>query len=121
MSAVDINHLTVTFKRGPSHFNALEMDGLQIKAGECFGLIGGSGSGKSTLLRVLAGLQRDWQGEVQVLGQPLNAQKAFTGALRSRCKWSSRPLMLHCIHCTGFVAACVSRGKSTACLSTKPA
>lgn len=84
MSAVDINRLTVTFKRGLSHFNALEMDGLQIKAGECFGLIGGSGSGKSTLLRVLAGLQRDWQGEVQVLGQPLNAQKAFTGALRQQ-------------------------------------
>ncbi|KIY20474.1 ABC transporter ATP-binding protein, partial [Pseudomonas amygdali] len=52
--------------------------------GECFGLIGASGSGKSTLLRVLAGLQRDWQGSVNLFGQPLHAQQAFTGTLRQQ-------------------------------------
>lgn len=84
MNAVDIDHLNVTFKRGTGHFTALEIDGLQIGSGECFGLIGGSGSGKSTLLRVLAGLHRNWQGQVQLLGQPLVAQRAFKGALRQQ-------------------------------------
>jgi len=82
MNAVDIEHLTVSFKRGFGHFTALELDGLRIEPGECFGLIGGSGSGKSTLLRVLAGLHRDWQGRVNLMGQPLTAQHAFKGALR---------------------------------------
>jgi peptide/nickel transport system ATP-binding protein len=58
------------------------VEDLQIEPGECFGLIGGSGSGKSTLLRVLAGLHRDWQGGVQLLGRSLEAQRAFTGRLR---------------------------------------
>ncbi|GFM80214.1 ABC transporter ATP-binding protein [Pseudomonas cichorii] len=82
MSAVDISSLAVSFKRGLSHFKALEVEQIQIEQGECYGLIGGSGSGKSTLLRVLAGLQRDWQGNVQLFGQSLVAQRAFTGKLR---------------------------------------
>lgn len=82
MSLVDISTLTVSFKRGLSHFTALQVEDLQIEPGECFGLIGGSGSGKSTLLRVLAGLHRDWQGGVQLLGRSLEAQRAFTGRLR---------------------------------------
>ncbi|KPX39356.1 ATP-binding cassette domain-containing protein [Pseudomonas syringae pv. tagetis] len=68
MSAVDIHELTVSFKRGLHSFTALRMGALKIEPGECFGLIGASGSGKSTLLRVLAGLQRDWQGSVELLG-----------------------------------------------------
>jgi len=82
MSFVDISNLNVTFKRGLSHFTALQVADIQIEPGECFGLIGGSGSGKSTLLRVLAGLQRDWQGGIQMLGRPLKEQRAFTGRLR---------------------------------------
>jgi peptide/nickel transport system ATP-binding protein len=82
MSLVDISTLSVNFKRGLGHFTALQVADLQIESGECFGLIGGSGSGKSTLLRVLAGLQRDWQGAVQMLGRPLKAHRAFTGDLR---------------------------------------
>ncbi|RMR28805.1 Dipeptide ABC transporter, ATP binding protein, partial [Pseudomonas syringae pv. coriandricola] len=55
---------------------------------------------KSTLLRVLAGLQRDWQGEVQVLGQPLNAQKAFTGVLRQQVQmvFQDPYASLHLLH-----------------------
>lgn len=82
MSLVDISTLTVNFKHGLSHFTALQVEDLHIEPGECFGLIGGSGSGKSTLLRVLAGLHRDWQGGIQLLGRSLKAQQAFTGSLR---------------------------------------
>ncbi|OCW24040.1 ABC transporter ATP-binding protein [Pseudomonas sp. S3E12] len=82
MSIVDIGSLNVGFKRGLSHITALHVEQIQVEPGECFGLIGGSGSGKSTLLRVLAGLQRDWQGSVQLFDQPLAARRAFTGTLR---------------------------------------
>lgn len=40
-----------------------------VADGESFGIVGESGSGKSTLLRVIAGLHRDWSGELAVGGQ----------------------------------------------------
>jgi sulfonate transport system ATP-binding protein len=41
-----------------------------VGRGEIVSLVGPSGCGKSTLLRLIAGLDRDFRGEVQVLGQP---------------------------------------------------
>ncbi len=41
---------------------------LEIRAGECFGIVGRNGSGKSTLLRVLAGIVEPASGSVQVHG-----------------------------------------------------
>jgi peptide/nickel transport system ATP-binding protein len=37
---------------------------LDVWAGECLALVGESGSGKTTLARCVAGLHRDWTGEV---------------------------------------------------------
>lgn len=42
---------------------------LDVADGESFGVVGESGSGKSTLLRVIAGLHRDWTGELTIAGQ----------------------------------------------------
>lgn len=82
MTIVHIESLTVGFKRGLSEFIALNVEQIQVDAGECFGLIGGSGSGKSTLLRVLAGLQKNWHGSVKLFEEPLRAHQAFAGTLR---------------------------------------
>ncbi|WP_040231180.1 ATP-binding cassette domain-containing protein, partial [Xanthomonas citri] len=41
---------------------------LQLAPGEIVSLIGASGCGKSTLLRILAGLERDYAGEVALDG-----------------------------------------------------
>jgi zinc/manganese transport system ATP-binding protein len=41
---------------------------LTLHAGQLAGLVGPTGSGKTTLLKVLLGLVRPWQGEVQVFG-----------------------------------------------------
>ncbi|KQV61787.1 MULTISPECIES: ABC transporter ATP-binding protein [unclassified Duganella] len=44
---------------------------LQLKQGEVVSLLGASGSGKSTLLSILAGLDREWRGSLQLNGAPL--------------------------------------------------
>jgi peptide/nickel transport system ATP-binding protein len=78
MAVVDIRGLRVSFGEktvvSDAHF--------AVEKGETFSLIGASGCGKSTLLRVLAGLQREWQGEVSLLGSPIKAQTRFQGSLR---------------------------------------
>ena len=45
---------------------------LQLHAGEFATLVGASGCGKSTLLRIIAGLERDHDGEVQLRGRTLD-------------------------------------------------
>jgi sulfonate transport system ATP-binding protein len=43
---------------------------LELHEGECITLVGASGCGKSTLLRIAAGLERDYDGQVRLNGQP---------------------------------------------------
>ncbi|MDM0029963.1 ABC transporter ATP-binding protein [Variovorax saccharolyticus] len=42
---------------------------LELQEGECVTLVGASGCGKSTLLRIVAGLDRDHEGEVRLNGK----------------------------------------------------
>ena len=62
MTIVEINHLQVTF----AEKTAVSAASFSVNAGETFSLIGESGCGKSTILRVIAGLQRDWHGQVSL-------------------------------------------------------
>lgn len=55
---------------------------FSVEAGETFSLIGASGCGKSTILRVLAGLQREWRGGVQLFGKAIAPGVRFQGELR---------------------------------------
>lgn len=45
---------------------------LEVDAGEILCLLGGSGSGKTTLLRVVAGLEADYSGSVQLNGKAID-------------------------------------------------
>ena len=45
---------------------------LQLRAGEVVTVVGASGCGKSTLLRIIAGLERDQDGEVRLHGKALD-------------------------------------------------
>lgn len=78
MAIVDLNALEVTF----GDKNAVSGAQFQVDAGETFSLIGESGCGKSTILRVIAGLQREWRGQVTLFGQNITPGRRFQGALR---------------------------------------
>lgn len=51
---------------GPSNFVALDKITIDIPQGQFFVIVGPSGCGKTTLLRILAGLERQSEGTVQV-------------------------------------------------------
>ncbi|MCW2095977.1 ABC transporter ATP-binding protein [Enterobacter sp. RHB15-C17] len=78
MALVDVRQLQVAF----GEKTAVSSASFAIEKGETFSLIGESGCGKSTILRVLAGLQRQWRGDVTLLGENLKPDARFTGALR---------------------------------------
>lgn len=68
-------------------FFALRDIGLQVKAGEAWGIIGTNGSGKSTLLKLICGILKPYQGTVMVNGSiaPLIELGAgFDGELTAR-------------------------------------
>jgi len=47
---------------------ALENISLDVPGGSLVAVVGPNGAGKSTLLKLIAGLLKPWQGEIQVLG-----------------------------------------------------
>ena len=72
---------------------------LRIAPGEAVSLVGPSGCGKSTLLRIVAGLDRQYQGEVRVNDVPQHGPSPQIGVIfspRSRASAESaaisRPL-----------------------------
>lgn len=78
MAIVNLKDLQVTFGAK----TAVSAASFRVDAGETFSLIGASGCGKSTILRVLAGLQREWRGSVDLLGQAITPGARFQGDLR---------------------------------------
>ena len=82
MSAIDARSVSVAFGAGETGRRVLDALSLEVASGETFGLIGPSGCGKSTVLRVLAGVNRDWRGGIELLGHPLTPGARFEGDLR---------------------------------------
>lgn len=76
--------LTKMFRRSDVKVTAVEGIDLQVKNGECFGLIGESGSGKSTVANMLAGLLDVTEGEVVFEGVRLPGKSCRKGFLQRR-------------------------------------
>jgi lipopolysaccharide transport system ATP-binding protein len=53
----------------PAEFWALQDVSLQVRRGECLGLIGRNGAGKSTLLKLLTGLLKPDAGRISIRGR----------------------------------------------------
>ncbi len=66
---IELKDLEVWYGRGADRRAAVQGVTLRLEAGESYGLVGESGSGKSTVLRAVAGLARDWRGEIRVGGR----------------------------------------------------
>lgn len=72
--AVDLKHALLHLpsllrERRGTEFWALKDVSLQVRRGECVGIIGPNGSGKSTLLGLIAGVLRPDRGRVTVRGR----------------------------------------------------
>ncbi|HHG8773588.1 TPA: ABC transporter ATP-binding protein [Raoultella planticola] len=78
MALVNLDSLQVIFAAK----TAVSAASFRVEAGETFSLIGASGCGKSTILRVLAGLQRDWRGKLELFGKAMTPGVRFQGELR---------------------------------------
>lgn len=61
----------------------LKQLGLQVKGGQCTGIVGANGCGKSTLLRILAGVERADSGSIWIDGaaikNPVRQMSAYAG------------------------------------------
>jgi ABC-type sugar transport system ATPase subunit len=62
------------------HVHAINRADLDVRAGEIHGIVGDNGAGKSTLLKILSGLHRPDDGQLQVNGQ----QVTFSSPLEAR-------------------------------------
>ncbi|CAM7947656.1 ABC transporter ATP-binding protein [Klebsiella michiganensis] len=78
MAVVNLKDLQVIF----GEKTAVSAASFAVDARETFSLIGASGCGKSTILRVLAGLQRDWRGRVELFDKAITPGARFQGELR---------------------------------------
>lgn len=105
MALVEVNQLRVSF----GGKTAVSAASFAIEKGETFSLIGESGCGKSTLLRVLAGLLREWNGHISVLGENLRRGRRFEGALRRNVQMVFGIRGRLCTRTTPLPAPCRSR------------
>jgi putative ABC transport system ATP-binding protein len=70
-SRILVEGLTKHYGEGPARRAALSGVTLTVDEGELLAVLGPSGSGKSTLLGVLGGLDRAYEGRVEVFGRDL--------------------------------------------------
>ena len=62
---IDIKNLSLKY----GGRKVLEDFDLKLDAGKIIGLVGENGAGKSSLMRVIAGLEKNYHGEVLIDGQ----------------------------------------------------
>jgi tungstate transport system ATP-binding protein len=94
----------------------LEIDRLEVTAGEALCLVGPTGAGKSTLLRLLAGLERPAGGRLRFGGHPLDSRALPLQMQRRLTLVFQRPLLL-----AGTVRANVEYGLRLRGLGRQPA
>ena len=69
MSGISLRNIKKSYPSGPEILHGVSMD---IKPGEFVVIVGPSGCGKSTLLRLIAGLERCDEGDIEIGGKRAN-------------------------------------------------
>jgi ABC-type nitrate/sulfonate/bicarbonate transport system ATPase subunit len=68
---LEINRLTKVFNEDRLSVTALENVDLRVHKGQFVSIVGTSGCGKTTLLRIMAGLEDDFDGDIELEGNPI--------------------------------------------------
>jgi ABC-type lipoprotein export system ATPase subunit len=85
LPVIEIRGLVKSYRDAARPEPVLKGVDLVVTAGELVAVVGRSGSGKTTLLSVVGGLDRDYGGQVRVLGNDLHAlSDRALSALRNR-------------------------------------
>jgi ABC-2 type transport system ATP-binding protein len=71
MYALDVQHLTKTYKGGQQALAGID---LQVEEGDFFALLGPNGAGKSTLIGIVTSLVNKTSGRVEVFGHDLDRE-----------------------------------------------
>lgn len=81
LNKVEIRNVNKTFiqNQGKDQTEVLSNINLNIQEGEFVCLLGHSGCGKSTLLRIIAGLEKDYEGEAFIDGQKIQGASLDKG------------------------------------------
>jgi len=66
-------------QNGNETFWALKGINLEVKKGECVGIIGGNGAGKSTMLKILSRVTAPTEGEIRIKGRIASMLEVGTG------------------------------------------
>ncbi|MFT4021817.1 MAG: ABC transporter ATP-binding protein [Acinetobacter sp.] len=69
---VEIKNLNKFFNINSQPVQILQNINLDIQRGEFIAIVGSSGCGKSTLLRLLSGLDVEFDGQIQIHGEPIH-------------------------------------------------
>ncbi|MGY3236511.1 NitT/TauT family transport system ATP-binding protein [Bradyrhizobium sp. USDA 4472] len=76
---IRVDDLSIVFDVPRGEVVAVDRVSLAVLPGEFVSLVGPSGCGKSTLLNAMAGLERPFEGEVKVAGEPMVAPRPEIG------------------------------------------
>ncbi|MEN6412267.1 MAG: ABC transporter ATP-binding protein [Veillonellales bacterium] len=79
MTMIRIRNLTVAYQLAGEKHTALQHIDLELPEGATCAIIGPSGCGKSTLLKVIAGIITDYDGLVEIGGQPVTPRRQKIG------------------------------------------
>ena len=77
MNIITLKNISKTFKEDGNELQALKDINLEIKEGEFFIFLGPSGSGKSTLLRIMSGLEKEFEGQLELRTDISNSDFSF--------------------------------------------
>lgn len=68
MADIELRGVNFSYQKGRQVLHDIN---ISVEHGKTIGLIGANGAGKSTLLKLLVGLITDYEGIIEVLGQPV--------------------------------------------------